>query len=329
MKVLVTGSSGHLGEALVRTLRAAEHEVVGLDVVASPWTDRVGSITEPDLVAGAVSGCDVVLHTATLHKPHIGTHTRADFVDVNVSGTLNLLEAAAADRCRSFIYTSTTSAFGDAMKPAQGEPAVWVTEALTPRPKNIYGVTKSSAEDLCAIFQRNTDLSCVVLKTSRFFQEQDDVKGQRESFDDANLKVNELLFRRVDVADIVSAHLLAADKAADLGFAKFIISATTPFDRDDAAELGVDAPSVLARRVPEYVEEYARRGWRMFPALDRVYDNQRARELLGWQPEYDFQGAIRALAEGQDYRSELTRAVGPKRYHETVFEEGPYPVSGF
>ena len=112
MRILVTGSSGHLGEALVRTLGETSHEVVGLDLMASPFTTIVGSITDRDFVRRCVQGVDAVIHTATLHKPHVATHARQDFVDTNITGTLNLLEEAVAAGVAAFIFTSTTSAFG-------------------------------------------------------------------------------------------------------------------------------------------------------------------------------------------------------------------------
>jgi nucleoside-diphosphate-sugar epimerase len=329
MKILVTGSAGHLGEALIRDLRMGGDTPVGLDLSESEYTDAVGSITDRGFVSECVAGCDAIIHTATLHKPHIGTHTRQDFVDTNISGTLNLLEAALVNDCRAFIYTSTTSTFGDAMRPAKGDPAIWVTEALRAKPKNIYGVTKTTAEDLCELFSRNTDLACMVLKTSRFFPEADDEKHQRDSFDDTNLKINELLFRRVDIADIVTAHKLALHRASEIGFDRFIISATTPFNPSDAADLGIDAPAVVNKYVPEYVEEYQRRNWRMFQSIDRVYDNTRARKILGWVPEFTFDEAIRRLSQDADPRSELARAVGVKGYHSEAFTQGPYPLGGF
>ena len=161
MKILITGSAGHLGEALIRTIRRTDHEALGLDVQASQFTDRVGSIADREFVATCVADVDAIIHTATLHKPHVGTHSRQDFVDTNVTGTLNLLEEAVAQGNKAFVFTSTTSTFGDAMKPAPGDPAVWVTEELVPKPKNIYGVTKIAAENLCYLFHRNTQLPCV------------------------------------------------------------------------------------------------------------------------------------------------------------------------
>jgi UDP-glucose 4-epimerase len=96
MKILVTGSSGHLGEALVRTLRYEGHTVVGLDITESDETNVVGSITDRDCVFRCMRGINAVVHTATLHKPHVATHSRQDFVDTNITGTLTLLEAAVA-----------------------------------------------------------------------------------------------------------------------------------------------------------------------------------------------------------------------------------------
>src|SRR5690349_18612193 len=138
MKILVTGSAGHLGEALMRTLREKDIEAVGLDVLESPFTDVVGSIVDRSVVERAMRGVTAVMHAATLHKPHVVSHTRQDFVDVNVTGTLNLLETAVAQGVRSFIYTSTTSTFGDALTPPPGSPAAWITEDVRPVPKNIY-----------------------------------------------------------------------------------------------------------------------------------------------------------------------------------------------
>jgi UDP-glucose 4-epimerase len=108
------------------------------------------------------------------------------------------------------------------------------------------------------------------------------------------------------------------DRAPALGFGRFIVSATTPFQQSDLAQLGVDAPAALARYFPEYAEIYARRGWTMLPALDRVYVNTRAREVLGWQPKYDFAHVLRCVAAGEDYRSPLTLAIGAKGYHRTA-----------
>jgi len=326
MRILVTGSAGHLGEALVRTIRDSANEVVGVDVKDSEFTDHIGSIVDRDFVTQCMEGVDAVLHAATLHKPHVATHSRQDFVDTNVTGTLNLLEESVVQGVGAFVFTSTTSAFGDANRSEEGEPAAWITEEVVPRPKNIYGVTKVAAENLCQLFHRNQGLPCLVLRTSRFFPEDDDSKDARDAFDQRNLKMNEYLYRRADIEDIVNAHLLAIENAPDIGFERFIISATTPFTQDHLPELRHHAVSVLESLFPNYREIYDQIGWQMLPGLDRVYVNTHARNRLGWNPKYDFAYLLKQLDRSEQPFSELSRLVGSKGYHDVVFEDGPFPV---
>jgi UDP-glucose 4-epimerase len=315
-RILVTGSAGHLGEALVRVLSERGHPVVGLDVLDSPYTTVVGSVADRDVVREALRGVTTVLHPATLHKPHVGSHDRQSFVDTNITGTLTLLEESVAAGVGSFVFTSTTSAFGRALTPGLGAPATWITEEVVPVPRNVYGVTKTAAENLCELVHRDHGLPVVVLRTSRFFPEPDDRDEVRTAYSDDNLKANEYLYRRVDIQDAVDAHLLAAARAPELGFERLIVSATTPFTQADLAELHGSASSVVARLFPAQPEEYAKRGWRMFDEIDRVYVNERARTLLGWTPRYDFAHVLASLAEGEDFRSPLARAVGAKGYHQ-------------
>ncbi|NKB72406.1 MAG: NAD-dependent epimerase/dehydratase family protein [Candidatus Latescibacteria bacterium] len=323
---LVTGSSGHLGEGLVHTLRESGQKVVGLDITSSPFTRVEGSVADRACVRACMDGVKTVYHTATLHKPHVATHSMAEFVETNIHGTLVLLEEAVAAQVQSFVFTSTTSVFGDALRPPPDLPAAWVTEDVKPIPKNIYGVTKTAAEDLCHLFQRRHGLPCIVLRTSRFFPEEDDDKAKRQAFADGNAKANEFLFRRVDVEDVVSAHLRASEEAAAIGFGRYIISATTPFTAADLAQLRTDAPSVVQRLFPQYENIYRRNDWKMFPELDRVYVNEAARRALQWQPQYDFARVLADLQQGSDPRSPLAVAIGSKGYHAEVFSEGPYPV---
>jgi nucleoside-diphosphate-sugar epimerase len=272
---------------------------------------------------------EAILHTATLHKPHIATHTCQEFVETNVTGTLLLLEEAAAAGVRAFVFTSTTSTFGHALRPPASAPAAWINEDVTPVPRNIYGITKLAAENLCELIQHSSAMPVMILRTSRFFPEADDDKAARAAYEDDNLKVSELLYRRADIEDVVSAHLCALERAPAIGFGRYIISATTPFTIDDLHELRVEPAGVVDRRVPAYAAEYARRGWSMVRSIDRVYDNERARRELGWQPRYDFAYVIERLRTNEDFRSPLARAIGCKGYHAEVFAEGPYPIKQF
>ena len=299
MAILVTGSAGHLGEALMRTLLEAGQQPIGIDIQESAFTREVGSITDRSFVKRCMPGVHAVLHTATLHKPHVASHARQDFVDTNITGTLNLLEEATAAGVGAFVFTSTTSVFGRALTPPLRAPAAWITEDVVPAPRNIYGVTKVAAENLCELFHGIRGLPCIILRTSRFFPEADDRKEIRQSYDDANVKVNEFLYRRADIEDVVSAHLLSLEKVHAIGFGRYIVSATTPFTRDDLAELRTNAAAVVRRRVPCYEDVYASRGWSMFPGIDRVYVNERARSELGWRPRYDFAHVIDLVHSGE------------------------------
>jgi UDP-glucose 4-epimerase len=322
VRILVTGSAGHLGEALVRTLRNSGHDVVGLDRLDAAHTDVVASITDRAAVRSVIAGADAVMHTATLHKPHVASHPRQAFVDTNVTGTLVLLEEAVAAGVGAFVYTSTTSAFGRSLTPAEGEPAAWITEDVVPRPRNIYGATKVAAEDLCELVAGDHGLPCLILRTSRFFPEEDDSDQVRAGYADANVKVNELLYRRIDLSDVVGAHVAAVERAPQIGFGRYIVSATTPFGPGDLAELRRNAPAVVERLFPDYTDLYERLGWRMFTGVDRVYVNARARTELGWEPRYDFPHALDLLRAGEVPRSALATSIGAKGYHPVT--TGPY-----
>jgi nucleoside-diphosphate-sugar epimerase len=215
----VTGCAGHLGEALVRVLRAAGKDAVGLHVLDSPHTTVVGSIVDRALVRATLAGVTGVIHTATL------------------------LEESVAAGVAGFVFTSTTSTFGRALSPAPSGDAVWITE------------------------------------------------------------------------DVVSAHLLALDRAPALGLARYIISGTTAFAPDDVARLAVDAPGVVRRLFPDQEAEYDRRGWATLPRIDRVYVNDRARTELGWTPHH-FRSVLDRLKADEDPPSVLTRTVGAKGYHD-------------
>jgi len=323
--VLVTGSAGHLGEALMRVLPQHGYDVRGIDVLPSPFTTAVGSVSDRRFVRRSLEGMSAVVHAATLHKPHVATHSRQDFVDTNVTGTLNLLEEAVAAGVRTFVFTSTTSVYSGRIAEASGVTS-WITEAVAPRPKNVYGLTKIAAEDFCELFHRKFGLPCLVLRTSRFFLDPDDDPAVRAAYSDANVKANEFLYRRVDIEDVVSAHLLALERAPAIGFGRYIISGTTPFHSSDVAQLAVNAPEVVERYVPGVREIYRRLGWTMFPAIDRVYVNDHARHELGWRPRFDFTRVVASIGEGADHRSDLARTIGFKGYHADAFADGIYPV---
>jgi UDP-glucose 4-epimerase len=308
MRILLTGSSGWLGQTLAPRLERDGHFVVGLDPAPSPTTRVVGSIADRACVAKAMRDFEVeaVIHSGALHKPHVETCARADFVAVNVQGTLNLLEEAVApgSKVTRFVMTSTTSLMISkeirAGREGGARQAIWIDEDMAPLlPRNIYGVSKLSAEHLCRLFHELYRLPTVVLRTARFFPEEDDM-AHAIAQSAENTKVNELLFRRADVEDMAEAHVAALAKAPELGLDTFIISAQTPFSRDDCAELIADAPAVVARLFPRYPEIYARLGWTMFDSIDRVYDAGKAARRLGFVARTGFGEKLAEMERAAD-----------------------------
>ncbi|WP_404333910.1 NAD-dependent epimerase/dehydratase family protein [Sphingomonas sp. MMS12-HWE2-04] len=296
MRILLTGSSGWLGRFLAPMLRAQGHAVIGLDVAPGVDTDVIGSVADRALVdrVFAERGVEAVIHGGALHKPDIVRYPRQAFIDVNVSGTLHLLEAAARTGHDRFVMTSTTSLMiSQAIRDEAGDAAVWLDEASGPiEPRNIYGVTKLAAEQLCRLAHRENGLATIVLRTSRFFPEDDDTNATPSG---ENLKANELLHRRLTVEDAARAHVVALDRAPEIGFGTFLLSAPTPFTRADCAELKRDAPAVIARHYPDAAALYAAKGWELPKSIGRVYDAALAGKLLGFRCETDFGTMLESL----------------------------------
>lgn len=303
MRILVTGSSGWLGQTLVSRLRRGGEQVIGLDPMPSPNTEIVGSVADRKTVRRAIQelGVDAIVHAGALHKPNIRTHKLSEFVAVNVQGTLNLLEEAVApgSKVDRFIFTSTTSLMISreirAGASAGLKKARWITEEMAPLvPRNIYGVTKLSAEHLCRLFHELHRLPVIILRTARFFPEEDDMAHMIIQ-SEPNTKANEFLFRRLSVEDAAESHMAALARAPALGFDTFIICAKTPFSPDDCEDLIADAPSVVARYFPEFPELYARAGWTMFQSIDRVYDSTKAYRKLGFECRIGFKEKLEEL----------------------------------
>ena len=299
MRVLLTGSTGWLGRYLAPMLRDAGHKVIGLDVAPGPDTRIVGSVANRALIERVMfsHGIEGVIHAAALHKPDIVRYPRQAFVDANVTGTLNLLEAAVAAGADRFVFTSTTSLMiTQEIRNETAEEAVWLDEESGPlKPRNIYGVTKRAAEELCRLVHGDTGLPIIILRTSRFFPEDDDT---HRDLSGENMKANEFLNRRLTVEDCARAHIAALEKAPAVGFGSYIVSAPTPFARRDVADLRRDARAVIARLFPDAAELYATRGWVLPETIGRVYDAAAIERDLGFRCSTDFAAVLGALRDG-------------------------------
>lgn len=303
MRILLTGSSGWLGRFLAPRLRRDGHHVTGLDVAPGADTQVVGSVADRALVDRTFGdrGIEAVIHAGALHKPDIARYPAKAFVDVNVTGTLNLLEAAAAAGNDRFVFTSTTSLMISeavrAGKSGGARSAAWLDESYGPlEPRNIYGITKLAAEQLCRLHHRAHGLNVLVLRTGRFFPEDDDT---HRHLCGPNIKANEFLNRRLAVEDAAEAHVAALEQAPRIGLDTFILSAPPPFAREEAEALIRDAPRVIERHFPGAADLYARLGWRLPRHIDRIYDPSRAERVLGFRCRTDFASILDSVAEGR------------------------------
>src|SRR6201991_4599951 len=223
MKVLVTGASGHLGSATVNHLKAHGHHVYGIDVITSATTHELIDIKDKLSVDKVTAGFDAIIHTAALHGKHYElNYPREAFIESNITGTLNLLNACIKNNVSRFLYTSTTSIYGSALIDA--EKAVWVDELLVEKPRNIYDITKQTAQQLCKDFFYKEGLQASVYRVGRFLPESD------------NLKINHRLYRGLDERDGAEAFRLALNITFK-DFEIFNISSGSPFSKNETVLL--------------------------------------------------------------------------------------------
>lgn len=132
----------------------------------------------------------------------------------------------------------------------------------------------------------------VVLRTARFFPEDDDTHRVPSG---ENLKANEFLHRRSTVEDTADAHRVALERAPQLGFDTFVLSAPTPFSPDEATELKRDVAAIVAKHSPDAPQLYAARGWQLPASIGRVYDARHAELCLGFRCRTGFAEVLMAL----------------------------------
>jgi len=269
--LLVTGSSGRIGSAIAASLRN-DYTIIGVDILPGPYTTHVTDIQSAEVVR-LIGKADTVVHTAALHAPHVGAYDDRKFWDVNVRGTENLLNACLKTKVPRFVFTSSTSIYGHAM--VHPQEAVWVTEELQPQPRDIYDETKLAAEELCRWAANSGLLSCLSLRISRCFPE------------DERLMAIYRLYRGVDIHDVVLAHRVAL--TSDIkGFDILNISSQTPFNSDELTELYHQADRVISKYYPHASNIFQARGWTLPKTIDRIYVIKKANALLGFHPSYNF-----------------------------------------
>lgn len=267
LAIVVTGSAGRIGSAICRKARQDGHRVIGIDRI-DDGRSIAADIGDTERMAHLFDGADAVIHCAGLHAPHVGLVPDRDFLAANVDGTASIVRAVRRAGVARLVLASSTAVLGGGSAP--GEPARWIDDRTEPRARTIYHATKLEAEALVRD-AAGPRLGASIVRLGRCFPEE------------PRLVAFYRLCRGIGEDDAAQAHLSAL-AAADETCQPLIACATTPFRRADAAELGRNAPTVIARRCPQVAAAFAAKGWMIPQRTDRVYDNALARERWRWAP---------------------------------------------
>ena len=273
MRTLVTGSAGLIGSGIAARL-AREHDVIGLDLNPGPHVQIVSDCREVTEWRHHLGSVDAVVHVAALHVPHVGQRSDDEFRRTNVEATSRLLDFAGSAGASHFVLTSTTSLYGHALDPS--DRAVWVDEALEPQPRDIYDETKLEAEALVA--SAGASMTVTSLRMSRCFPEPADVMAWYR------------LYRGVDRRDVAEAHTLALHRNGPP--ATYVISAATPFKREDSDELLRNPATAIERRCPGLIDRLIEKGWQPPPSIGRIYDCGLALRELGYAPRFGIEACL-------------------------------------
>ncbi|MDH7785454.1 UDP-glucose 4-epimerase [Ochrobactrum sp. 19YEA23] len=274
MRIVLTGSSGRIGRAIFGLL-CEQHEISGIDRSPFSTTHVVGDFADEVLLRQVLSGADAVIHTAALHAPHVGTVPNEEFQRINVEGTRLIAQEAIAGGVKRFVFTSTTALYGYAVS---ADSCTWVDEDTPPLPKSIYHRTKLEAENVLEKMA-GAEFAVRVLRMSRSFPEPGDVMATYR------------LHRGIDARDVADAHAAALANGG-AHFQRYIISAFSPFTKQDCEVLSVDAAAVIRHKVPDLATEFDRRELSLPRIIDRVYDSSRARSGLGWHSRFGYEEVL-------------------------------------
>jgi UDP-glucose 4-epimerase len=275
MRILVTGAAGLIGSGVAARL-AVEHDVIGLDLGSGESVDIVADCRDVAEWRHRVGSVDAIIHVAALHAPHVGRRSNEEFRRANVEATSRLIDFALVVGGRNFVLTSTTSVYGEALEAE--DRTVWVDEQLEPRPRDIYDETKLAAEQLAA--SAGASMTVTSLRISRCLPEPHDVMAWYR------------LHRGIDRRDVAEAHALALDRRGPP--ATYVISAATPFQRNDCVDLLLNAPSVIERRCAGLIDRMTAKGWHPPRSIDRVYDSSLAQRELGFTPRFGIDACLKS-----------------------------------
>ncbi len=182
MKYLVTGGAGFIGSNLVEALLRRGESVRVIDNFSTGKRENIlpfissielieGDIRSYHIVRDAVEGIDVILHQAALPSVPRSIKDPITSNDVNINGTLNILDAAKDAKVQRVVFASSSSIYGD-------NPELPKHEGMVPNPLSPYAVSKLAGEKYCGVFSRLYNLHTVALRYFNVFGPRQDPASQ-------------------------------------------------------------------------------------------------------------------------------------------------------
>jgi nucleoside-diphosphate-sugar epimerase len=298
MRVLITGAAGDFGRDLAPWL-AKQHEVVCTDTrpLETPFEFHLADLCEVTDVNGLCDGIDAVIHLAAL-LPKSQYRTQA-YIAANMEAVSLLAEEAVRAQVKRFLYVSTVWATGH----GTDEGVFRINEQTPPRPVCMYGVTKYQGEVMAEYYARNHGLSTVILRATGYLRhEAFDAEGEIdwEAADLASVASRitgpgAKLYHPGDLGPIFEAAL----NLPQVGCERLLIGLTAPFADEDEALCRENPVAAWEKHYPGAAEFFAASGHQP-PPYTHLYDNARARQVLGCEMQYDLGDVISAwrLQEG-------------------------------
>ena len=325
MKILVTGADGFIGSHLTEALVREGHEVRAFVLYNSfnswGWLDHcsdeikgkfevfAGDIRDPHGVKEAMKGCEAVMHLAALIAIPYSYHSPDTYIDTNIKGTLNLLQAARELGIKKYIQTSTSEVYGTAR-------FVPITEEHPVLGQSPYSATKIAADQLAYSFYASFGLPVVIIRPFNTYGPRQSaraviptiitqiVNGQRQLKLGATAPTRDFSY----VADTVQGLMAALHSETCLGE---VINLGSNFE----ISIG-DTVSLIANlmQIEIVIVSDDQRVRPKNSEVERLWaDNAKAKRLLGWSPNYGgLQGFKNGLAETINWFSQPANQTGYK-----------------
>ena len=289
MRVLITGAGGNLGRVLAPALAEQGHTPILVDYreIDTPYEFVQGDVRDGEFIKKVTKNFDAIVHGAALHGIHLLKYTPDEFWNLNVTGTHNVYQAAVENQISKVVFCSTMGVYGDSIPPSENAYAA-VTEDLPLLPRDIYGLSKRLGENMAEYYFRTQGVKTISLRLGMFVPEDFVRYGFR------------LLKGGVDDRDVAAAFILALENET-IEVDSFNIMSKVPFAKEDEKGLVFNPRKIIEKYYPGANEIFNQKGINVEEIMsiwgNTYWPNEKAKQILGYRPQYNFDGFLKALME--------------------------------